>query len=183
MREQHFVISIHLCFNYRILSDLASQFYIPSVLYSIYSIHWRMSQYSLWCWKSQAIFFSPKKMYYKNCLLEHWFWLLYWKSHVLKRVLFIKSELVSHLYQGPFTSKISLLFKLIKYGQIEILASVYYFYLAMICETALYPIWLLPKLIERVSWNSLSGQWAEISSVACVKAFLFNFLKFISFYI
>lgn len=32
-----------------------------------------------------------------------------------KRVLFLKSELVSHLYQSSFTSKISLLFKLIKH--------------------------------------------------------------------
>jgi len=37
------------------------------------------------------------------------------------------SEFANHLYQGPFTFKISLLFKLIKCDQIEMLASMYFF--------------------------------------------------------
>lgn len=47
---------------------------------------------------------------------------MFWKESC-----FIKSELISHLYQGVFTSKISLLFKLIKCGQIGMVASVYLF--------------------------------------------------------
>lgn len=35
-------------------------------------------------------FFFSQRSITETVLLEHWFWLLYWKSHVLKRVLFYK---------------------------------------------------------------------------------------------
>lgn len=68
----------------------------------------------MWCWKSQGILFFLKEDLSEQqfvealvvVLKEELFW---------KRVLFLKSELVSHLYQSTFTSKISLLFKLIKH--------------------------------------------------------------------